>query len=205
MTEFDKDKDDIITKVQLTPAEQYVYSTKYWVEIYLKWCLHLAEDVGLGWEKVNEELQKSSLGGWPMAVENLARLNIEEKDARAWIFAEASTGVNAWPGYIDEVVEYSPERTSIKGSGSCVVLDIARKLGIEGKIDLFPWCATAADSYLGKINPKLRFVQVMAMCRGDEYDLGYTELMDHEVDHKATGSKHAYDQARPFQGNTEKK
>jgi len=175
MTEFDKDKDDIITKVQLTPAEQYVYSTKYWVEIYLKWCTHLAEEVGLGWKKINEELQKSLLG------------------------------VNAWPGYIDEVVEYSPERTSIKGSGSCVVLDIARKLGIERKIDLFPWCVTAADSYLGKINPKLRFVQAMAMCRGDEYDLGYTELMDHEVDHEVTGSKHVYEQAREFQGSKEKK
>jgi hypothetical protein len=82
-----------------------------------------------------------------------------------------------------------------------VVLDIARKLGIEEKIDLFPWCATAADSYLGKINPKLRFVQVMAMCRGDEYDLGYTELTDHDV----VGSKHAYEQAREFQGSKGKK
>lgn len=43
------------------------------------------------------------------------------------------------------------------------------------------------------------------MCRGDEYDLGYTELMDHEVDHEVTGSKHAYEQARMFQRSKEKK
>jgi hypothetical protein len=194
MTEINKD--EIVAKVRLTPEEQYVYSTRYWVEIFLKLCMYMAEDMGLGWDKVNQELQKSSKDGWPMAVEHLERMGVEERDARAWAVTEASTGVNAWPGYIDEIVEYSPERTSIKGSGSCVVLDIARKLGIEDKIDLFPWCASSADSYLRKINPKLRFSQYMAMCRGDEYDMGYTELTDYVV----TGSKHAYEQAREFKG-----
>lgn len=196
MTTYDMEKDDIKKIVGLTPEQQYEYSTKYWVEIFLKLAVHMAEEMGLGWERVNQELQKSSLSGWPMAVENLARLGVQERDARAWIFAEASTGVNAWPGYIDEVVEYTPTRTSIKGQGTCVVLEIARKLGIQDKIDLFPWCATAADSYLRKINPKLRFVQHMAMCRGDEYDLGYAEMTDEVI----SGSKHAYERARPFQG-----
>jgi hypothetical protein len=195
------EQDEIVAKVRLTPEQQYEYSTKYWVEIYLKLCIHMAVDMGLGWDTVNAELQKSSKTGWPMAVENLERMGFEERDSRAWAVAEASTGVNAWPGYIDEVVEYSPERTSIKGTGTCVVLEVARKLGIEDKIDLFPWCATAADSYLRKINPKLRFIQHMAMCRGDEYDLGYTELTDHEV----TGSIHSYEQARSFQPGKLKK
>jgi len=199
MTEIDKD--DIVTKVRLTPEQQYEYSTKYWVEIFLKLCIALAEDMGLGWEIVNETLQKSSKDGWPMVFESLEKLGIEEKDARAWAVAEASAGVNAWPGYVDEVVEYSPKRTAIKGSGRCIVLDTAKKLGIEKKIDLLSWCATAADAYLRKVNPKLRFIQVKAMCRGDTYDYGYTELIDQVV----TGSKHAYEQARKFQGEKEGK
>lgn len=199
MTEIDKN--DIVTKVRLTPEQQYEYSTKFWVEIYLKLCITLAEDMGLGWEKVNEALQKSTKDGWPFAIESLERLGVEEKDSRAWAFAEASAGMNAWPGFVDEVVEYSPERTSIKGSGRCVILETAKKLGIEEKIDLLPWCATAADAYLRKINPKLRFVQTKAMCRGDAYNLGATELTEHVV----TGSKHAYEQVRKFPGRKEGK
>ena len=66
---------------------------------------------------------------------------------------------------------------------------------------MFPWCASAADAYLRQINPHLKFAQTMGMCRGDEYDLGVTELTDQVV----TGSKHAYDQARPFLGIKDKK
>lgn len=188
------DKNKVVDKVRLTPEEQYEYSTKYWIETFFKLCITMAKDLGLGWDKVNEALQKSSKDGWPFALESLERLGIEEKDSRAWAFAEASAGVNAWPGYIDEVVELSPERTSIKGSGRCVVVEVAKKLGIEDKIDLLPWCASAADAYLRKINPKLKFVQTMAMCRGDEFDLGATELTDSIV----IGSKHAYEKVKKF-------
>lgn len=184
------DKNEVVRKVRLTPEQQYEYSTKYWVEIFLRICVVLAEDMGLGWEKVNEALLKSSKDGWPMVLESLEKLGIEEKDARAWAFAEASAGVNAWPGYVDEVVEYGPNRTAIKGTGRCLVLEISKKLGIEKKIDLCPWCASSADAYLRKINPKLRFIQAKAMCRGDPYDYGYTELTDSVV----TDSKHAYEQ-----------
>jgi len=188
------DKNDVVTKVRLTPQQQYEYSTKYWVEILLRLCIALAEDMGLGWDKVNEALQQCSKGGWPMVLESLEKLGIKEKDARAWAFAEASAGVNAWPGYVDEVVEYGPNRTAIKGTGKCVVLEIAKKLGIEKKVDLCAWCASAADGYLRNINPKLRFIQVKAMCRGDTYDYGYTELVENVV----TESKHAYERVRKF-------
>lgn len=195
------DKNDVVSKVILEPEQQYEYSTKYWVEIFLKFCITLAEDMGLGWEKVNEALQKSSKDGWPFALESLERLSVEEKDARAWAFAEASAGMNAWPGYVDEVVEYSSERTSLKGSGRCIVLETAKKLGIEEKIDLLPWCATAADGYLRKVNPKLRLVQTKVMCRGDSYCFGTAELTEHVV----TGSKHAYEHARKFPGRKKEK
>lgn len=189
------DKNEIVTKVRLTPEEQYEYSTKYWVEIFIRICIVLAEDMGVGWEKANQALLKSSKDGWPMILESLKKLGIKERDARAWAFAEASAGVNAWPGYVDEIVEYGPNRTAIKGTGRCVVLEIAKKLGIEKKIDLCPWCASSGDAYLRKINPKLRFIQVKSMCRGDSYDYGYTELTDSAV----TDSKHAYEQVRKFQ------
>jgi hypothetical protein len=189
------DKNEIVTKVRLTPEEQYEYSTKYWVEVLLRICVVLAEDMRLGWERANEALLKSSKDGWPMILESLKKLGIKERDARAWAFAESSVGVNAWPGYVDEIVEYGPNRTAIKGTGRCVVLEIAKKLGIEKKIDLCPWCASSGDAYLRKINPKLRFIQVKSMCRGDPYDYGYTELTDSVV----TDSKHAYEQVRKSQ------
>jgi hypothetical protein len=188
------EKEEIVDKVRLTPTQQYEYSTRYWLEVYLKFCMTLAEDIG--WDKVNEMLQRSSLGGWPMATDALSRLDVGERDARAWAVTEASVGVNAWPGYVEGFLDFSPEFTSNKGTGVCVVLEVARKLGIQDKIDLFPWCATAADAYLRKINPKLKFVQWMAMCRGDEYDMGAAVLTEGEV----TGSKHAYERAWPFQG-----
>ena len=188
------EKEEVVDKVRLTPTQQYEYSTRYWLEVYLKFCMTLAEDIG--WDKVNEMLQRSSLGGWPMATDALSRLDVGERDARAWAVTEASVGVNAWPGYVEGFVDFTPEYTSNKGTGVCVVLEVARKLGIQDKIDLFPWCATAADAYLRKINPKLKFEQWMAMCRGDEYDLGAAIMTDSEV----TGSKHSYERARPFKG-----
>ena len=166
----------------------------------MKLCITLAEDMKMGWDKVNEIIQKSSKDGWPFALDTLERLDIKVKDARAWGYAEASAGVNAWPGYIDDIVEFSPEFTSIRGLGTCVVLDIAKKLGIEDKIDLLPWCATAADAYLRKINPKLRFVQTLAMCRGDKNDLGAAELTDKTI----KGLKHSYDQVRDFKKGKKK-
>ena len=186
------DRNEIIDRVRLTPEQQYRYATKYWVEIFLRTCVTLAEDMNLGWKKVNEALLKSSKDGWPMVLDSLKRLSIEERDARVWAFAEVSAGVNAWPGYTDEVVELSPKRTAIKGTGKCIVLETAREFKIDRKIDLCPWCASSADAYLRKINSKLRVIQTKAMCRGDSYDYGYAELADNVV----TGFKHAYEQVR---------
>ncbi len=184
----DLKKEEVVAKVRMAPEQQYIYSTYFWVEVWLKWCIYLADDMGLGWDKVNQEMQKSTKYGWPMAIENLEKLGVESKDTQAWGIAEASTGVNAWPGYSDEILEYNPARTTIKGTGTCVVLEIAKKLGIEKKVDLLPWCASSADAYLRRINPKMRFIQTSAMCRGDEFDIGSTELTDYEV----TVSKHSY-------------
>jgi len=190
----DYDKDKVVEKVRLTPEEKYEYSSNYWVEMYFRLCKTFAEDLGLGWDKVNDALQISSRSGWPFANSSIKKLNIEEKDSRVWAYTESTAGQNAWPGYIDEIVDFNPERTSIKGYGRCIALDTIRRLGLEGKVDLFPWCASAADGGLREVNPKLRFVQTMAMCRGDEYDMGATEMTDHVV----TGSKHSYEKARKF-------
>ena len=89
------EKEEVVDKVRLTPAQQYEYSTRYWLEVYLKFCMTLAEDIG--WDKVNEMLQRSSLGGWPMATDALSRLDVGERDARAWAVTEASVGVNTPP------------------------------------------------------------------------------------------------------------
>ena len=75
-----------------------------------------------------------------------------------------------------------------------MLLDIATKLDLEKKVDLASWCAKNADAYLRRINPRLRFVQTKAMCRGDTHDFGYAELVDFDVH----GSEHSYRQLRAF-------
>jgi len=67
-------------------------------------------------------------------------------------------------------------------------------LVLQGTDETVP-AVQAADAYLRKINPKLRFIQAKAMCRGDPYDYGYTELTGSVV----TESKHAYEQVRKSQ------
>ena len=194
------DKDEVVDTVRLTAEQQYEYSSNYWVEMYFRLCRTFAEDLGLGWDKVNEALKITAKDGWPFANDSLGKLDIKDNDSRVWAFTESTAGQNAWPGYIDDVVDFSPECTSIKGSGKCIALDTIKRLGLEGKVDLLPWCASHADGGLRGVNPKLRFVQTMAMCRGDEYDMGATELTDHKV----TGSKHSYEQARAFSKKTDK-
>jgi len=197
-----KDNDsskDVVSQVKLTPDEQWRYSTEFWIEIFLNFCGTLAEDMGLGWDKVNEGLIHGS-EGWPGVLEAIEMFGLSNRDARVWASTEAFAGVNAWPGYIDEVTEYTPSRTAIKGhglstGGRCVILDVAIKLNLEKKIDLASWCARNADAYLRKINPRLRFIQTKAMCRGDSYDYGYAELVDFEV----KGSKHAHERLRQFE------
>ena len=191
--------DKIVSRVKLAPEEQWKYSTEFWIEILLKSCKTLAEDMGLGWNSVNQALLQSAKHGWPGVLGVVERLDLPHKDARIWASTEAFAGVNAWPGYVDQVTEYSPKRTAIRGSGpseggTCVILDIAVKLNLEKKIDLASWCAANADAYLRGINPKLRFVQEKAMCRGDTCDYGYAELVDFEV----KGSRHAYEKLTPF-------
>lgn len=190
---------DVVSQVKLTPEEQWRYSTEFWIELLLKLCRTLAENIGLGWDKVNEGLIKGS-EGWPGVLRAIEKLSLSHRDARVWASTEAFAGVNAWPGYIDEVTEYTPKRTAIKGhgpstGGRCVILDIATKLGLDKKIDLASWCAKNADAYLRRINPRLRFVQTKAMCRGDSYDYGCAELVDFDV----KGSEHSYEQLRPFE------
>ncbi|MEM4488888.1 MAG: hypothetical protein QXK88_08885 [Desulfurococcaceae archaeon] len=191
---------NVISKIKLTTEEQWRYSTEFWIEIFLRLCKTMAEDMGLGWDKVNEALLKSADEGWPGVLRALEVANLQFNDARIWASTEAFAGVNAWPGYIDEVTEYTPTRTAIKGlgpseGGRCIVLDVAIKLGLEKKIDLAAWCAKNADAYLRKINPRLRFVQEKAMCRGDPYDYGYCEMVDFIV----KGSEHAYEKLRSFE------
>jgi|GEM_PF-2608735 len=189
----------IVSSVKLSLEEQWKYSTEFWIEILLRVCKTLAEDMKLGWDKINQALLESAKDGWPGVLKVIEKLDLPYRDARIWASTEAFAGVNAWPGYIDEVTEFSPNRTAIKGhgpseGGRCVILDIAIKLNLDKKIDLASWCAANADAYLRAINPKLRFVQEKAMCRGDTYDYGYAELVDFEV----KGSKHAYEKLRPF-------
>jgi len=193
--------DEIVSSVKLGPEEQWRYSTEFWIEILLRACRTLAEDLKLGWNKVNQALLASAKEGWPGVLGVIDRLDLPYKDARIWASTEAFAGVNAWPGYVDKVTEYSARRTVIRGSGPseggrCVILDIAKNLGLEKKIDLAAWCAANADAYLRAISPKLRFVQEKAMCRGDTYDYGYAELVDLEV----KDSRHAYQRLRPFKG-----
>ncbi len=189
----------IVSSVKLNLEEQWKYSTEFWIEILLQACKTLAEDMGLGWNKVNQALLESAKNGWPGVLKVIEKLELPYRDARIWASTEAFAGVNAWPGYIDEVTEFSPKRTAIKGhgpseGGRCVILDIAIKLGLDKKIDLASWCAANADAYLRTISPNLRFIQEKAMCRGDTYDYGYAELVDFEV----KDSKHAYEKLRPF-------
>ena len=44
-----------------------------------------------------------------MATDALSRLDVGERDARAWAVTEASVGVNAWPGYVEGFLDFSPE------------------------------------------------------------------------------------------------
>ena len=192
------EKKAVVSRVRLTVEDQWKYSTEFWIEIFLGFCRTLAEEMGLGWDKVNEGLLKGS-DGWPGVLKTVDMLKLSHTDSRVWASTEAFAGVNAWPGYIDEITEYSPNRTAIKGhgpstGGRCVILDIAMRLGLDRKMDLASWCARNADAYLRNINPKLRFVQTKAMCRGDTHDYGYAEQTNFDIQ----GSQHSCEQLRPF-------
>jgi hypothetical protein len=155
--------------------------------------------MGLGWGVVNRALAKSAREGWPEALKPVEKLGIQYKDARVWGSTEAFAGVNAWPGYTDEITEYTPQKTAILGcgpgtGGRCVVLDIATRLNLDKKVDLLTWCSTNSDAYLRKLSPHLRFIQLKGMCRGDPYDYGYAEL----VKNKVAGYKHSHENVKPF-------
>lgn len=147
--------------------ERWHYTGRFWVDTLVGTLQELGEE--LGWDKLNQALIKSAAKtSWPGVEAALRHLGLTERDARTWGEWDMFVGHNAFPGVVDEFLEYRPEKVHLRLTGKCILWDGVRDAGLADKIDLPTYCTTAGRAAVKVINPDLEFIPLKRLCNGHD-------------------------------------
>lgn len=158
-----------LTKYLLPMEERWKYTADFWVETYLANIAELAKI--FGWDEINRVYRISGSNvGWPGVQEILRKVEAPlERDARAWGLFDVYVGHNVFPGVRDSFLEFSPEKVHLRLEGTCIIWEKAKELNIADKLDVEGYCSNSGRAATKAINPKLEFIPLHCMCKGDDY------------------------------------
>jgi hypothetical protein len=148
-----------------TPEER---TGRYWCGVAFSNVALLAEEVG--WERAVEKYLGGVRGrASKVTAMLLEKLKVKERDATVPIRMVEAVVPTILPGWKTERIEFSPERSVGRYTGTCIMWEVVKELGIQERLPVVRICETFMNECSRLVNPKITTRHPKGMCKGDPH------------------------------------